>query len=1307
MEKRKSKKILYLITTFTAAAALFGALRLGKAIAAEPDVQTVEMRIIGTTDIHGQLNSTDYELNVDYSNGGIARVFDMIQQTKAELPKENTVTLDTGDTLFDYTTEYIFSKYYNEIQPIYKAMAMVGYDAITLGNHEFDYGYEYLLNQLNGSGLRDITVVSNVTDSKTGEHPFLENMLITRDMKTKSGDTVEVKVGIIGQTIPTLTGKTHSYAGILKGEDMVANAKVQAAKLKEMGADVIIALSHTGIGPENPEPNFKNVAYALTKIDDIDVVVCGHEHNLFPTTDMTSAYYKLPNVDKKTYLINGKNVIMAGDRGRAIGVVDLTLEIKNGRVKIVDRSSELRMITRENTKENKEIASLFGDLNKELMAYSTDVIGELEKGTVIQNYYGLLGDNTAIQLLNNAKISYALDYVVNNAPEYIDYPIVAASTYDSYGVGSIDDFVTIRDEITESDLAKLQNYNSYLYVYSITGKQLKEWLEWSASAYETILFTNEWSDKHMAELMKETNLKSLIREEWLDDWSSFYIFDGIDYVINPTVEPRYDFSGNKISVNERIKSVTYNGKEVTDDMKLLIATNKITKPVGANRGVENQVVYKSFNRSQAVLAAYLKQLSQSGSILPQVDYNWKVDFPSNYKFIIKAPYYADNLFKATPWYEEDLIEAEGYRYYVASYPKSFEDNDGPSIIAISSITSPTGSPFDVEVYVTDASEIKHVRYMKGDYEEDYNGWVAARRVTNRTFTVHENGIYSIYAEDIHGNKTIKKIVVNNFSDDLLGRPTSEKYTNRKSNIKGTGEPGATIVFEAYTGVYKGKVGTNGKYAYPLPSQPSGSTVTYYVVDDKGVESERVTVPVHRTGPNQPTVNPLYNNIPYITGTTNDSDATVIAIVDGTVYLADDGGKELYETNTEIYDPSYKIVETHFEVDSTGHFALYVPSLYAGKTVTIYNLDHVSRNSRVLTAKVSEITPNTPQAYEISNIERSLTGYVPEGNKSYRITLKIGDKTYTTNSDKSGRFTFQFNDQLQAGQVLTITASDSKNGSTRTSYPREIIVNDIKDYVRTNSTTLTIDNVTTKSNLITGNSEDSKTVYLAIVDPNKDTFTNELHVLETNDFNRYRYRLEDKLELGTKVYVMARFTDGRILTANTFEVLAGRPNMPDLLKEITNTDKKVQVVANKDCEVSLTIGKKNYTTSEYVYDEEDNIYIYTFETDRDVSGTKVTITASNTMGTSDPFTSQLIKVAPDQPKVDTIKAGKKKITGKVEVLDEETEVYAQIGKKKYKGSVDKKGNFEIEIPKAKALDKIKVWGTNKAGRGPLISVIVEK
>ena len=267
---------------------LIGTGRPGSAKAAESKADYVDFRIIGTTDLHGQLNSKDYERGVNFNSGGLARVYDLIKKTRAELPDGNTITLDAGDVWFDYTTEYIFAANQEEIQPIYKAMSLIGYDAITLGNHEFDYGYDYLLRQLEGSGLRNITVVSNVTDARTGEHPFLENMLITRTVKTRNGKEVEIKIGIIGQTVPVFASKTHSYTGILIGEDMVENAKVQAAKLKEMGADIIIALSHTGIGPENPEPNFKNVAYALTKIPEIDAVIAGHEHNLYPTTDMSS-----------------------------------------------------------------------------------------------------------------------------------------------------------------------------------------------------------------------------------------------------------------------------------------------------------------------------------------------------------------------------------------------------------------------------------------------------------------------------------------------------------------------------------------------------------------------------------------------------------------------------------------------------------------------------------------------------------------------------------------------------------------------------------------------------------------------------------------------------------------------------------------------------------------------------------------------------------------------------------------------------------------------------------------------------------
>lgn len=1309
--------------------------------------ETVQLRILGTTDIHGQLNSRDYEQGVDYSNGGMARIYDLIRKTKGEVPAESVITLDAGDTLYDYTTEYIFAENQDEIQPIYRAMAQIGYDAITLGNHDFDYGYEYILRQLNGSGLKNITIVSNVTDSKTGEYPFLENMLITRTLTSSAGNKIDVKIGIIGQTIPTLTSKTHSYKGILKTEDMVENARIQAKKLKEMGADIVISLSHTGIGPENPELNFKNVAYALTKIDEIDVVVCGHEHNLFPTTDMTSPYYKLPGVDKKTYLMNGKNVIMAGNRGGALGVVDLTLTVYKDSLRISDRSSAIRMVTEKSTTENKSMANSYGIWEEKLQNYSTDIIATLGKGELIQNFYGLLGDNAAIQLLNDSKIDYVQRYVQTVGTKYQNYPIVAASTYMAYGADNIDDFINIHDDITESDLSSIQPYNNYLYIYTITGKQLREWLEWSASAYETTASGSKWSSGPMSALMQETGIKSLIREDWLDDWSNFFVFDGVDYVINPFHEPRYDLSGNKISVSSRISSLQYNGQPVTDDMVFLLASNKITQPTTANKGVETQTVLNGFVRTQTVLSKYMKQIADDDSLIPRLDYNWRVSMDSNNSFIVKLPYYGASLFEKTDWYVKYLKDADFYKYYTATYPADREDTVGPHIVASPAITSATASPYKIAVSVTDRSALKIVRYVEGNENMEYFTRSSGLELKgDYTFTVSKNGTYTIYAEDVKGNQSLYHVTINNFRDDLLASPTIDTYTNRKTKISGRGEPDTKIVFEAYTGKYEGKVTKSGTFSYALPAQPSGTMVSVYLKDEaKGLESARVSVPVKRTGPNLPSINPISNINRVITGSLDDNDASLVVIINDTVYVSKDGGKELYEKNTEVYNPSLQIKEVEFEKNDLGFFIMLLPPQEAGAAVKIYNLDHISRNSRVFTTTVADEGPNAPMVYEISNIENTINGYIPGVNKAYNITITLGGNKYSAVTEANGKFKYKFDTQLYAGDVIKVTASDTKYGLVRDSYATEITVKDIESIVSADTTELTFNRVTDQSYLVTGHYVDKGELFLAITTGSGASFKNSLYLLETDEFGKFKYKLEEKLEAGSIIYAMVRFTDGRILLANKAEVLASTPDAPSLIKKITNTDMKVQIAAKKGSEVSLSIGNAVYKTAAYEYDAVNNRYVYHFEIERAASGTAVKATAANSVGTSSVMTSTVGKAAPDQPKVNEIKAGDTKITGKVELLDytvpaseaeakdaadatagkdakpaaedpfkdapekvarTQTRIFAQIGNKFYEGKITDKGNYSIEIPAQKAKAEIRVWAMNKAGRGPLTSVTVK-
>lgn len=1347
--RRRSKWIIAVVTVIISVSILWNMADMNRdeVQAAAASRETVNLRVIGTTDLHGQLNSKDYEQGVDYSNGGLARLSDLIKKTKSEVPSESIITLDAGDTLFDYTTEYIFAENQQEIQPIYQAMTQIGYDAITLGNHDFDYGYEYILRQLNGTGLKDIAVVSNVTDSKTGEYPFLENMLITRTLTSTTGNKVEVKIGIIGQTIPTLTSKTHSYTGILKTEDMVENAKVQAKKLKEAGADVIIALSHTGIGPETPELNFKNVAYALTKIEEIDVVVCGHEHNLFPTADMTSPYYQLPNVDRKTFLMNGKNVIMAGNRGSALGVVDLTLTVYKDTLRIADRKSEIRMVTDKNTTENKEIATSYGVWEDKLLNYSTDIIAKLKDGELIQNFFGMLGDNAAIQLLNDAKIDYAARYVQTTGSQYQNYPIIAASTYMAYGAINNEDFINIHDDITESDLSAIQPYNNYIYLYTITGKQIKEWLEWSASAYETTVNGSKWTGGAMIELMKQNGIKSLLREDWLNDWSNFYVFDGIDYVIDPFSEPRYDMSGNKIGMGERITSLSYNGKPITNDMKFLLATNKITQPSTANKGVETQVVLNGFNRTQTVLSKYIRRLAENGSVSPRIDNNWRVDIPADKSFIVKVPYIGAELFKKTSWYKGYLKDIDFYGYFTASYPAVGKDTVEPHIIASPVITNATASPYKVAVQVTDRSEIKTIKYLTGTMKiEDFVQTKGMSLDSDNTFTVTNNGNYTIFAEDSEGNKGIYHLTIDNFRDDLLSSPTIDTYTNRKTKISGRGEPNAKIIFEAYTGVYESVISKTGTFSYALPAQPSGTVVSVYLKNESnGLESARVSVNVKRTGPNMPSIYPIMNANGYISGDLNDDDASLIAIVGDTVYVPEKGGKELYQKNTDIYNPSLNIVEVGFERDSMGICTLLVPPQAGGANVTIYSLDHVSRSSRVYSTKVREVGPNAPTVYDLTNIENTIRGYIPAAaSKVYDVTIKLGNARYTVKSDEKGNFSYQFAEQLHAGDLIGVTAYDEKNGTSRNSYTTELIVRDIDEYVKSQSTNLTLNKVTDKSYLISGNFADKGLVYIAITNGTGKSFKSVINSVETDEFGRFKLRLDQKLDAGSVVYAMVRFDNGKIYTANKIETLAGKPDMPTLVKDITNADNMVQLVGKKGSEVTLTIGDAVYKSNTAEYDDKNSRYLYTFEIDRAVSGSEVKAIANNPAGTSELMTSVIVKAAPDQPKVDNVKKGATKITGKIELLDyvvpdkdtsdaegegkteeaqkeeiperfkdapekvakTQTRIYAQIGKKYYEGTITNAGKFSIKIPSQKTGTEITVFGMNKAGRGPLIKVVVK-
>ena len=196
-----SKKLMAVALSSVMVVSGFAGLAPAVSVSAAGD--TAKLRMIFTSDLHGQLTTEDYETGKVYTTGGLSRTATLIKKAKAEVNPKNSLLFDLGDVLFDYTTDYIYDVNSSAQQPMYTAMAKMGYDAITLGNHEFDYTLDYIQKQLSSTGMSGKVVLSNVTNVNTGAHIWAENKIITKKLVTESGKTISVKVGLIGETVPT------------------------------------------------------------------------------------------------------------------------------------------------------------------------------------------------------------------------------------------------------------------------------------------------------------------------------------------------------------------------------------------------------------------------------------------------------------------------------------------------------------------------------------------------------------------------------------------------------------------------------------------------------------------------------------------------------------------------------------------------------------------------------------------------------------------------------------------------------------------------------------------------------------------------------------------------------------------------------------------------------------------------------------------------------------------------------------------------------------------------------------------------
>lgn len=306
----------------------------------EPPTNSVSLRIVGTSDLHTNfVNYDDYQDKVS-NEVGLAKTAVLIEQARAEQP--NNLLFDNGDLIqgtplggYKVTVDKLET---GELHLALAALQSMEFDASTLGNHEFNYGLDYLDLVLEESPFPVLN--ANVYDAETEQNRYTPYVIFDKEVIDGHGEAHNLKVGVIGVVAPGILrwDRAHLERKVT-AEDAADTVEKFIPEMKGQGADIIVVLSHSGIGDENHDKGEDDVAYQITALEGVDAVLTGHNHAVFP-----GDFGDLQHVDQAQGTINGTPIVMPGKFGSHLGIIDLELEKSGDQWTVVKGTGAVREI---------------------------------------------------------------------------------------------------------------------------------------------------------------------------------------------------------------------------------------------------------------------------------------------------------------------------------------------------------------------------------------------------------------------------------------------------------------------------------------------------------------------------------------------------------------------------------------------------------------------------------------------------------------------------------------------------------------------------------------------------------------------------------------------------------------------------------------------------------------------------------------------------------------------------------------------------------------------------------------------------
>ena len=469
--------------------------------------QEVNIKLLGTSDVHGRIVPWSYGADVEDKSGSYAQIATYVKDVRKN--NKNVVLVEVGDAIQDNQID-VFAKdkkYYKD-HPIPKVLNEMNYDIFVLGNHEFNFGMKALDEILKDIKAKKLT--ANFYHKKNDKRYIDATTIIEKD---------GVKLGIIGLSTP-MSAKFEEDTGNLKDMKFTSpteEARTQVEKLKAKGVDAIIAVTHMGIDNENniPDTGMRDV---INAVDGIDVVIAGHMHKDVPSETIKNTLITEPH-----------------RYGTVVSEVDLTFDINDKKeVKLVKKES--KTVPVKALEADKKIVEIYKPYHEKLRELNNVVIGQTANEMVPQETKH--GVSAAFSK------DTGLSSFINDVEQHYSGADVVTFSFDHQ-----------KARMDKGDIKKKDIIFNYRYaggdvtVYELTGKQLKEYMEWSANYFDTIQ-PGDTEYRYNAERKKSK-------------YVTYDIFGGVNYKIdlrNP--------KGSKI-----VDLTLADGKPVTDDMKLKVGMN--------------------------------------------------------------------------------------------------------------------------------------------------------------------------------------------------------------------------------------------------------------------------------------------------------------------------------------------------------------------------------------------------------------------------------------------------------------------------------------------------------------------------------------------------------------------------------------------------------------------------------------------------------------------------------------------------------------------------------------------------------------